>query len=97
MSKSIRRKKTPSPGRAKPRAARGAAPPPGGATSGAPAARKRGRRRGLLNGLATHEHERDILDQYLHEVSKTPLLTQKEEIALARRVRAGDQESMRSS
>src|SRR5438034_1610301 len=64
---------------------------------GAPVARKRGRRRGLLNGLATHEHERDILDQYLHEVSKTPLLTQKEEIALARRVRAGDQESMRSS
>src|SRR5216117_683794 len=94
MSKSIRRKKTPSPAPAKPRAARGAAPPPGGATSGAPAARKRGRRRGLLNGLATHEHERDILDQYLHEVSKTALLTQKEEIALARRVRAGDQESM---
>jgi len=94
MSKSIRRKKTPSPARAKPRAARGAPPPPGGAggaASSAPAARKRGRRRGLLNGLATHEHERDILDQYLHEVSKTPLLTQKEEIALARRVRAGDQ------
>src|SRR3989449_405065 len=36
----------------------------------------------------------DILDQYLHEVSKTPLLTQKEEIALARKVRAGDQEAM---
>src|SRR5204862_379383 len=53
-----------------------------------------GRRRGLLSGLGTHEHERDILDQYLHEVSKTPLLTQKEEIALARKVRAGDQESM---
>src|SRR5205807_2118697 len=57
-------------------------------------AKKRGRRRGLLSGLGTHEHERDILDQYLHEVSKTPLLTQKEEIALARKVRAGDQESM---
>ncbi|HTR20490.1 MAG TPA: RNA polymerase sigma factor RpoD/SigA [Gemmatimonadales bacterium] len=55
--------------------------------------RKRGRRRGLLAGLG-HEHERDILDQYLHEVSKTPLLTQKEEIALARKVRAGDQEAM---
>jgi DNA-directed RNA polymerase sigma subunit (sigma70/sigma32) len=55
--------------------------------------RKRGRRRGLLSGLG-HEHERDILDQYLHEVSKTPLLTQKEEIALARKVRAGDQECM---
>jgi RNA polymerase primary sigma factor len=58
------------------------------------APKKRGRRRGLLNGLAPHEHERDILDQYLHEVSKTPLLTQKEEIALARTVRAGDQEAM---
>src|SRR5947207_14629842 len=56
--------------------------------------KRRGRRRGLLTGLGTHEHERDILDQYLHEVSKTPLLTQKEEIALARKVRAGDQESM---
>src|SRR2546427_7698204 len=42
----------------------------------------------------SHEHERDILDQYLHEVSKTPLLTQKEEIALARKVRSGDQEAM---
>jgi len=50
--------------------------------------------RGLLTGLGSHEHERDILDQYLHEVSKTPLLTQKEEIALARKVRAGDQEAM---
>src|SRR4030088_1874363 len=57
-------------------------------------AQRRGRRRGLLSGLGHHEHERDILDQYLHEVSKTPLLTQKEEIALARKVRAGDQDSM---
>src|ERR1044072_7560654 len=56
--------------------------------------RKRGRRRGLLSGLAHHEHERDILDQYLHEVSKTPLLTPKEEIALARKVRAGEQETL---
>src|SRR5437868_8830170 len=56
--------------------------------------RGRGRRRGLLTGLGHHEHERDILDQYLHEVSKTTRLTQKEEIALARKVRAGDQESM---
>src|SRR5918995_599419 len=57
-------------------------------------AKKRGRRRGLMSGLGSHEYERDILDQYLHEVSKTPLLTQKEEIALARKVRAGDQEAM---
>jgi len=63
-------------------------------TERVPKRRGRGRRRGLLTGLGHHEHERDILDQYLHEVSKTPLLTQKEEIALARKVRAGDQEAM---
>lgn len=38
--------------------------------------------------------DRDLLDQYLHEVSKTPLLTTEQEIAVARRVRAGDQEAM---
>ena len=74
------------------------APAPAPATAApapkAKATKKRGRRRGLLTGLGHHEHERDILDQYLHEVSKTPLLTQKEEIALARKVRAGDQEAM---
>src|SRR5213592_3463314 len=90
MPKHIRRKKTTSPARAKPRAAARAV---AAAAPAKPApAKKRGRRRGLLSGLGTHEHERDILDQYLHEVSKTPLLTQKEEIALARKVRAGDQE-----
>src|SRR6266480_1115792 len=72
MPKHIRRKKTTSTARAKPRAVAAAVAP----------------------GRATHEHERDILDQYLHEVSKTPLLTQKEEIALARKVRAGDQDAM---
>src|SRR5437588_662579 len=96
MPKRIRRKKTTSPARAKPRTA---PRPTAAAAAAAPEAKakpakKRGRRRGLLSGLGTHEHERDILDQYLHEVSKTPLLTQKEEIALARKVRAGDQESM---
>src|SRR5260370_42676738 len=92
MAKQTRRKKPTSPARAKPRAAASvavAAP----AVKAKPA-KKRGRRRGLLAGLGSHEHERDILDQYLHEVSKTPLLTQKEEIALARKVRAGDQEAM---
>src|SRR5258707_506033 len=97
MPKHIRRKKTTSPARAKPRAAAGAvaaaAVTPAPEAKATPA-KKRGRRRGLLSGLGTHEHERDILDQYLHEVSKTPLLTQKEEIALARKVRAGDQEAM---
>src|SRR5256886_6366221 len=95
MAKHMRRKKPTPPAGAKPRAA----PRPTAAAAGQPEpkakpAKKRGRRRGLLAGLGTHEHERDILDQYLHEVSKTPLLTQKEEIALARKVRAGDQESM---
>jgi len=102
MAKHIRRKKPTSPARAKPHAAARAvaaavahAPPrPASAQGKAKPAKKRGRRRGLLAGLATHEHERDILDQYLHEVSKTPLLTQKEEIALARKVRAGDQDAM---
>src|SRR4029077_11055153 len=75
---------------AKPRPAAKAAP---AAPKAAPK-KKRGRRRNVLAGLGRHEHERDILDQYLHEVSKTPLLTQKEEIALARKVRAGDQEAM---
>src|SRR5437764_4815848 len=98
MAKHTRRKKPTSPARAKPRAA-GRPVAPVATAQTAPAAKakpakKRGRRRGLLSGLGHHEHERDILDQYLHEVSKTPLLTQKEEIALARKVRAGDQESM---
>ncbi len=97
MAKQVRRKKPIAPDRAKPRpvarsVATGVASAP--AVAKAKPAKKRGRRRGLLAGLGTHEHERDILDQYLHEVSKTPLLTQKEEIALARKVRAGDQDAM---
>src|SRR5882672_8561311 len=90
MPKQTRKKKTKA---AKP-AAPAPAPAPKAEAKAKPPAKKRGRRRGLLTGLGHHEHERDILDQYLHEVSKTPLLTQKEEIALARKVRAGDQDSM---
>jgi RNA polymerase primary sigma factor len=97
MSKSAHKKKKKAPkaaakAQAKPRPAAKAAPAPVAAKA-APK-KKRGRRRNVLAGLGRHEHERDILDQYLHEVSKTPLLTQKEEIALARKVRAGDQEAM---
>jgi RNA polymerase primary sigma factor len=98
-AKAIKRAKA-KPKAQAPKAAKASKAPKGAkAHPAAPAApkakpgRKRGRRRGLLSGLG-HEHERDILDQYLHEVSKTPLLTQKEEIALARKVRAGDQECM---
>src|SRR5919109_3318327 len=98
MSKHTRRKKPTSAAQAKLRAGARTAPaggsPPSAQEAKAKPTRKRGRRRGLLSGLGHHEHERDILDQYLHEVSKTPLLTQKEEIALARKVRAGDQEAM---
>ena len=44
--------------------------------------------------LGPGEADRDILDQYLYEVSVTPLLKPHEEIALAKKVRAGDQEAM---
>jgi RNA polymerase primary sigma factor len=44
--------------------------------------------------LGVHDPERDILDQYLFEVSKTPLLTSQQEIEVARRVVAGDPDAM---
>ena len=44
--------------------------------------------------IAVSEDDRDLLDQYLFEVSKTPLLTPPEEIELAKKVRAGDQAAM---
>jgi RNA polymerase primary sigma factor len=55
---------------------------------------KRRRRRAAPQGIAPSEPERDILDQYLYEVSTYPLLKPVEEIALARRIRAGDQDSL---
>ena len=45
--------------------------------------------------LGVYDSDRDILDQYLQEVSKTPLLTQPQEIAIAKLVRAGDEEAMK--
>jgi RNA polymerase primary sigma factor len=44
--------------------------------------------------LGASDAERDILDQYLFEVSKTPLLTSQQEVAIARQVVAGDAEAM---
>ncbi|HEU4682719.1 MAG TPA: RNA polymerase sigma factor RpoD/SigA [Gemmatimonadales bacterium] len=44
--------------------------------------------------LGASDAERDILDQYLYEVSKTPLLTSQQEVAIARRVVTGDAEAM---
>ncbi|UCG85718.1 MAG: RNA polymerase sigma factor RpoD/SigA [Gemmatimonadota bacterium] len=55
---------------------------------------KKKRRRRTVQAIAVSEDDRDLLDQYLYEVSKTPLLTPQEEIELAKKVRAGDQAAM---
>jgi RNA polymerase primary sigma factor len=54
----------------------------------------RARKRETAKSLGVYEADKDILDQYLYEVSQTPLLTQPQEIAIARKVRAGDEEAM---
>jgi RNA polymerase primary sigma factor len=54
----------------------------------------RRQRRETAKSLGVYDADRDILDQYLFEVSKTPLLTAQQEIAIARKVRAGDEEAM---
>ncbi|MCZ6918084.1 MAG: RNA polymerase sigma factor RpoD/SigA [Gemmatimonadetes bacterium] len=59
-----------------------------------PTIRKKRGRRPATTTIAVNEADRDLLDQYLYEVSKTPLLKPPEEIALAKKVRAGDQEAM---
>jgi len=55
---------------------------------------RRVRRKESAKNLGASDAERDILDQYLFEVSKTPLLTSEQEGAIARRVVAGDPEAM---
>src|SRR4051812_12396736 len=52
------------------------------------------RRRAAAPGIAPSEPERDILDQYLYEVSTYPLLKGNEEIEVARKIRAGDQDAL---
>src|SRR5215472_11047601 len=54
------------------------------------------RRRGAAtpSGIAPSEPERDILDQYLYEVSTYPLLKGTEELDLARKIRAGDPDAL---
>jgi RNA polymerase primary sigma factor len=52
------------------------------------------RKRETAKSLGVYDADRDILDQYLYEVSLTPLLSAQQEIAIARRVRAGDEEAM---
>jgi len=60
-----------------------------------PATQSRRRKRGeTARALGATDDGGDILDQYLHEVSLTPLLTPAQEIAIARRVQAGDEEAM---
>jgi RNA polymerase primary sigma factor len=54
----------------------------------------RKRRRRAAPAIAVNEADRDLLDQYLYEVSKTPLLTPQQEIDLAKKVRAGDTDAM---
>ena len=56
--------------------------------------KKRRRRRAAPAGIAPNEPERDILDQYLYEVSTYPLLKGTEEIDLAKKIRAGDQDAL---
>ena len=52
------------------------------------------RRRTAPAGIAPNEPERDILDQYLYEVSTYPLLKGTEEIELAKKIRSGDQDAL---
>jgi RNA polymerase primary sigma factor len=54
----------------------------------------RSRKRDSAASLGVYDGERDILDLYLHEVSKSPLLSPTQEIAVARQARKGDEEAM---
>ncbi|MEK6598098.1 MAG: RNA polymerase sigma factor RpoD/SigA [Gemmatimonadota bacterium] len=62
--------------------------------SAVPAPKPRARRNDNARALGVHGADRDILDQYLREVAVTPLLTPEQEIAVARRVQAGDEEAL---
>jgi RNA polymerase primary sigma factor len=55
---------------------------------------RRRTRRNNSKRMGMFESERDILDQYLYEVAKTPLLSPQEEIAVARRIAEGDADAM---
>jgi RNA polymerase primary sigma factor len=59
-----------------------------------PTRKPRKGRRETSKTLGVYDSDRDILDQYLHEVSQTPLLTHPQEIAIAKLVRQGDPEAM---
>ncbi|MEO8090812.1 MAG: RNA polymerase sigma factor RpoD/SigA [Gemmatimonadales bacterium] len=59
-----------------------------------PPGKARRPRKESAKNLGASDAERDLLDQYLFEVSKTPLLTGAQEVAIARRAVAGDPEAM---
>jgi RNA polymerase primary sigma factor len=61
---------------------------------GAPARPRKPRKRDTAKSLGVYDADKDILDQYLYEVSQTPLLTAQQELAIARKVRQGDAEAM---
>ncbi len=54
----------------------------------------RNRKRDTAASLGVYDAERDILDLYLHDVSKSSLLTPVQELEVARRVRQGDEAAM---
>ena len=62
--------------------------------SSPPARARRARKHDTARSLGVYDADKDILDQYLYEVSRTPLLTAQQELAIARRVRGGDAEAM---
>jgi RNA polymerase primary sigma factor len=59
-----------------------------------PTRKPRKSKRETSRTLGVYDADRDILDQYLYEVSQTPLLTTPQEIAIAKLVRQGDPEAM---
>ncbi len=59
-----------------------------------PSKPRKPRKRDTAKSLGVFDADGDILDQYLYEVSQTPLLTAQQEVAIARKVRAGDEEAM---
>ena len=59
-----------------------------------PSRPRKPRKHESATSLGVYDADRDILDQYLYEVSKTPLLTAQQEVAIARKVRVGDEEAM---
>src|SRR5688572_24519978 len=55
---------------------------------------RRRRASSAIPGIGSNEPDRDILDQYLYEVSTYPLLKGTEELDLARKIQTGDHEAL---